>query len=91
MIPGLGESPDVLDRERLAALVPVRHTPPVDGLIRPEEEDGRSGEWQVVVPPPEGHQEMHPLAVIRDPAMLHAQDDRMSAICALRLYHRIDV
>ena len=49
-IPRLGKLPDLLNRENFSALEIVALAPLVDPFFRPEEQHGRSGEDQVIVP-----------------------------------------
>ena len=49
----------------------------IDCLLRPEEEDGGSGELEVVIPLAEGKQEMGALTVGKQPGVAHEQGKRL--------------
>lgn len=54
MVPKFGKFPNLMDRENFSTSEVVALAPPVNPLLRPEEQHGRSGEGQVIVPAGEG-------------------------------------
>ena len=74
MVPRLGKFPDLGQRERFPARHAALFTPAIDALLRPEEQDRRSGMDQVVVPGGEGQREVDQLVVM---AQLAAGDHNL--------------
>ena len=54
MVPEFGKFPNLMDGENFSAFEMVALTPLVNPFFRPEEQHGRSGEDQVIVPAGEG-------------------------------------
>ena len=59
MIPEFGKFPDSIDRENFSALEIIALAPFFNPFFRLEEQHGRSGEDQVIVPAGEGEGEVH--------------------------------
>ena len=60
MIPQFGKLPDFSHRKDFSACEVISFTPALNPFFRPEEEHGRSGEDQIIVPAGEGQREMNP-------------------------------
>ena len=58
MVPEFGKFPNLMDGENFSAFEIVALTPLVNPVFRPEEQHGRSGEDQVIVPAGEGEGEV---------------------------------
>ena len=58
MVPEFGEFPNLGDGENFSAFEIVSFAPFVNPFFRPEEQHGRSGEDQVIVPAGEGERKM---------------------------------
>ena len=54
MVPEFGELPDLMEGENFSAGEVVALAPFIDPFFRPEEQHGRSGEDQVIVPAGKG-------------------------------------
>ena len=59
VVPEFGESPNLIDRENFSAFEVVALAPFVNPFFRPEEQHGRSGEDQVIVPAGKGEGEVN--------------------------------
>ena len=59
VIPEFGQFPNLTDRQKFSTFKFVSFTPLVNPFLRPEEEHGRSGEDQVIVPAGEGQGEVN--------------------------------
>jgi len=76
VIPQLRQGPDLLDGQRFTARHAVLGAPRVDRVFRPEEQDGGSGEYEVVVPAAERQRKMDQFAVAVQLAVAYCQVDR---------------
>jgi hypothetical protein len=72
-VPRLGQLPGLLQRQGLASGPELGLAPRVHRLLRPEEQDVRSGEDQVVVPVPERQREVDDAVVPLQQAVHHRQ------------------
>ena len=59
LIPEFLEFPNLIDREDFSAFEMISFAPLVNPFLRPEEQHGRSGEDEVVVPAGEGQGEVN--------------------------------
>src|SRR5256712_3560885 len=87
LVPGVRERCGLLDREdrrrgRLRAFAPA-----LGMLLRPEEQDRRSGEVDVLPEIPGRHADLHdrPRLDVRGTVGVHLDDDRLAAVAAVRL------